>query len=71
MAIEHANRILDWQEHLSTDEIPPSWMWIFEGELEIWFDEVDAKRKEKHGDGDSSSDETVPMMSNELARDRK
>jgi hypothetical protein len=72
MAIEHAHRILDWQDNLSSDEIPPSWMWIFEEELEIWFQEVEEKRKEKYGGGGSdSSDTTVPMMSNELAKERK
>lgn len=69
MAIEHAHRILDWQENLSHDEIPPSWMWIFEDELEIWFDDVEEKRKEKYGD--RSGDTTVPLMDNELAKGRR
>lgn len=70
MAIEHAHRILDWHENLPGDEIPPSWMWAFEEELEIWFDEVEAKRKEKYGDS-SSKDESVPMMNNELSKGRR
>jgi hypothetical protein len=72
MAIEHAHRILDWQQNLQLEEIPPVWMWPFEEELEIWFDEVEEKRKDKYGGGGGdSSDESVPMMSNELAKDRK
>lgn len=70
MAISHAHRILDWQENLSSDEVPPSWMWPFEDELEIWFDQVEEKRSERYGNrGDN--DTTVPMMSNEMAKGRR
>lgn len=68
MAIEHAHRILDWHETLSKDELPPRWMWPFEDELKIWFEEVDEKRNEQHGD---SGGEAVPMMANELTRGRR
>ncbi len=71
MAIEHAHRILDWQENLTEDEMPPHWMWIFEDELKIWFEEVEAKRKDKYGGGDDSGDSSVPMMTNDLAKDRR
>lgn len=61
--------MLDWQENLLAEEMPPVWMWAFDDELDIWFAEVDAKRKDKYGGGDSS--DSTSMMSNELARDRK
>jgi hypothetical protein len=53
------------------DECPPSWMWPFEEELEIWFEEVDSKRKERYGGTDASEGESVPMMSNELAQGKR
>lgn len=68
--IAHANRILDWQENLQSDEVPPAWMWAVDHELEIWFENVEQKREEKYG-SNSSADETAPMMSNQLARDRR
>lgn len=71
MALEHAHRVIDWQENLKSDEIPPRWMWPFESELEIWFEEVDEKRKEKYEGGSGESHDEVPMMSNELARGRR
>lgn len=70
MAIEHAHRILDWQENLIKDEMPPRWMWPFEDELEIWFEEVERKREERYG-GKGGSDDSVPMMSNELSKGRR
>lgn len=71
MAIEHANRILDWQENLLEDEMPPEWMWHLDHELEPWFDEVERKREERYGARDDDRDERVPMMDNELARGRR
>lgn len=67
-AISHANAVLDWQENLLPEEMPPEWMWPFVDELEIWFEEVDTKRKERYG-GTAASDEEGSMMRNELARD--
>lgn len=68
-AIEHASQIIDWQENLPKDEMPPPWMWPFQEELEVWFEAVDQKRKDARPD--SSGDETVPMMTNELAKGRR
>ena len=70
LAIEHAQRVINWQSNLPPDEMPPRWLWIVEDELEIWFEEVDAKRKERFGTPDEPADE-VPMMKNELARGRR
>jgi hypothetical protein len=64
-AIEHGHKVLDWQENLMADEVPPEWMWPFQEELELWFEEVQHRRDEKWGT--NSGDVTAPMMSNEYA----
>lgn len=69
LALNHANRVCDWQENLAQDEMPPAWMWPFEDELELWFEEVERRRSEKYGTS-RSEDESVPMMQNELAKSR-
>ena len=68
VAIEHANRVLDWHENLGPDDLPPEWMWHLPEELETHFAEVKRRRDEKSS-GDSSGDETVPMMKNSWGRD--
>jgi len=70
-AIEHANRIIDWQENLTGDEIPPTWMWHLSSELETHFGEVERRREEKYGSQNNGNGpmETVPMMSNSWERD--
>lgn len=67
-AIEHANRIIDWHEHLSQDEMPPEWMWPLDHEINIWFERVAEEREEKYGGG--SKEEKAPMMGNEMAKGR-
>lgn len=65
----HAQRVLDWLDNLPRAETPPEWMWPHEDELVIWFDEVEEERKRKYGrPSNDDDDETVPMMSNELAK---
>lgn len=72
MAISHAERICDWYEHMSAEEMPPSWMWHLDDELEAHFDEVERKRKEKFGGGSSDDDEIDgPVMQNEFAKGRR
>lgn len=70
MAVQHALHVLHWQENLSTDEMPPEWMWPFNDALDEWFDEVDARRRDRVGGRDTYED-APDMMSNELARERK
>lgn len=65
LAINHANRVSDWQENLGNEEMPPSWMWPYEDELESWFEEVERTRKERYGGGGGGGDD-VPMVANEL-----
>ncbi len=68
-AISHGNRILDWYENLEEGQVPPEWMWVFEDELNTWFDRIKEERKSRFS-SDSSSDDG-DMMQNELARDRR
>lgn len=71
MAIEHSHRILDWQDNLVSEEIPPQWMWPFEEELQIWFQQVEEKRNERNGRSGDNGDTNVPMMSNDMAKGRR
>jgi hypothetical protein len=59
-------RVLDWQENLEEEYMPPRWMWIFEDELQQWFEEVDRDRRRKYN-LNSSEDSSEPMVGNELA----
>jgi hypothetical protein len=71
-AVNHAHVILSWQENLAKDETPPEWMWALDDELEKWFDDVEENRKEKYGiNRDSGNDTVVPLMQNELTRNRR
>ena len=54
-AIEHAQRILSWQENIPSEDHPPRWMWDFEDELESHFELVKQRRDEKYGGGGSST----------------
>lgn len=58
-AIQHAEIILGWYEHLPSEEIPPNWMWAFSDELEEWFEEVSLARKSKYGLADDDWDGMV------------
>jgi hypothetical protein len=72
IAIEHANRVLDWHENLMEDELPPEWMWPLDNEIASWFEGVKRQRDEKFGTSSSNGDREVDMMmDNELARGRR
>lgn len=49
LAIEHAVRIVSWQENLPPDECPPAWMWPLDWEIEEWFEKVKIERDKKFG----------------------
>lgn len=66
MAISHAQTILNWQENLFGEDMPPEWMWPFNEELEKHFDEVEKRRKRKYGEDEE--EESGPMVQNELSR---
>lgn len=63
LAIDHAHRIIMWQENLPQEEMPARWMWHLEWELDEWFENVDQKRKEKYGGDDDR--EQVDLMKND------
>ena len=65
LAIDHGHKILNWQENLMSEEMPPKWMWHLDWELEKWFEEVEISRKSKYDGGPDDSLEEVPMMRNE------
>jgi len=69
-AVTHAQTVLSWQENLSQDEMPPEWMWPFDEELEGWFDDVAAKRKERFGidDDDAGGAMTENALADEWRR---
>lgn len=69
-AIAHAYKIMDWHENLPEDEIPPQWMWAFDKELKVWFEEVKEARKAERDNPNRSKDTEVPMMQNELSQRR-
>ena len=65
-AIQHAERIVSWQENLMDDEMPPRWMWPFEEKLSSWFEDVKSKRN--GGESNSDSGENPSMIGNEFAQ---
>lgn len=67
-SVEHALGILNWQENLSSEEMPPEWMWSLDHELEPWFERVTEEREEKCGGGSDSRERSngSGFMKNEL-----
>lgn len=63
-AIAHANKVLDWFENLTTEDIPPEWMWPFSDEITIWFDDIKQKKADEISAGDTG-DTVAPMEKNE------
>lgn len=57
VVIEHALRIISWQENLPSDECPPSWMWHLDWEIEDWFKQLKTKRDNKYGTKTASYDD--------------
>lgn len=68
LAVSHGLAIINWQENLPKEEIPPEWMWCFDDELEQWFENVKAEREKKYNTGNSKTDYDKPgFMQNEFA----
>lgn len=53
-AVDHALMILNWHENCLKKDIPPSWMWPLEWELEEWWIGVDYRRN--HPDAHDNDD---------------
>lgn len=65
-AIDHALKVLGWHEGgLSKDEIPPSWMWHLDHELETWWIEVERRRDSQSSP--TGAVEEAPMEENLFA----
>lgn len=67
-AISHAHKVLDWYENLPKKEIPPEWMWPFDEELDVFFEEVEEARKTASSPSAPDDEDGGPMMSNELSK---
>jgi hypothetical protein len=64
LAIDHANRILSWQENLTSDEMPERWKWHLDWEIEEHFKILKIKREEKYSSSSSAlsdDDDTSPI----------
>lgn len=68
IAIDQAVRVLSWLENLSSDEVPPSWMWHLDWKLEEWFEQVERDRDKKYGS--SSGDQHNSVMKELESEDR-
>lgn len=58
LCIDHAIRILGWQENLAEDEMPEHWKWHLDWEIEEHFKQVKIQREAKYGTSSTDSDET-------------
>lgn len=56
-SLDHALRILNWQENLMDDEMPERWKWHLDSEIETHFKLIKDKRTYSSGSSDSSSED--------------
>lgn len=68
-AITHAMTVLNWQEHLSSDEMPARWKWHLDWEMNDHFEWLKKHREEKYGKSNASSADEEPeeIWENELS----
>lgn len=66
MAVSHADHILQLQENLDRDEMPPVWMWPFTERMNEWLDRITRERKERYSNGASSDAGDDDMQENAL-----
>lgn len=62
--MDHALSVLNWQENLLPNDLPPRWMWHLDHELERWFDAIKAERDRPMSS--PSGEREAPMMINTL-----
>jgi hypothetical protein len=70
LAIDHAQSILAWHEHMKTEDIPPKWMWHLADELGDHFDRLRAAQGSGRSDTDDDSEMPGQYIQNEYARGR-
>lgn len=74
MAIEQGLTVLGWYENLSSDEVPPEYLWEDAEGLERWWRTVEEKRNDGRPSGsgraskDDDDDEEPGMAENDYAR---
>lgn len=66
----HADYLIQLQEDLSSDEMPPEWMWPLPWEMGQWIDRVVRERKAKYGGTDDDFD-SAEYTENEFAAEWK
>jgi hypothetical protein len=72
VAINHAMTIIDWQENLTKEEMPPEWMWHLDEEVATFLERVFRERRERMGlpPDDEGGSDGKRMVGNELTRGR-
>lgn len=69
-AIAHAGMILSWQENLTSDDMPPVWMWSLVEELNEYFDDLAVRRRSQGGADDDDDEPAGGMVRNQYAKGR-
>lgn len=59
MAVAHADHLLQLQENLPADEMPPVWMWPFGKQMKEHLDRVLAARKAKYSGDDGMTENAL------------
>ncbi len=62
--------VVTWEQHYTSEEMPPEWMWPFPEELNLWFEDVKAARDERMAGGGKDDDDEGEMVENDLAPPR-
>lgn len=70
VAIEHATRVIYWQDNLTSEEMPPEWMWPLDEEVADHMEAVHEERKRKFGKDDDDDGHGLSLNRNELSKGR-
>lgn len=69
LALQHALMIISFQENLSSDEMPPRWMWALDWEIETHLEVIKAKRDSNYkGRSDDDDDEPENLLFAEMEK---
>lgn len=66
MAVAHADHILQLQENLDRDEMPPAWMWPFTDEMNTWIDRIQKERRDRVGGPAPAAEDDDDLQENAL-----